>query len=136
MSVSRVVPSWFFHVTVYVLVVALNCAVYVVAPVIAATAGDQPLNEYEYCAVDALVGVLPLYVGFVPYATPVSVSSTVPSWFFHVTVYFLVAALNCAVYVVAPVIAATAGDQPVNVYEYCAVDAFVGVLPLYVGVVP
>ena len=77
-----------------------------------------------------------MYVGVVPYATPVSVSRTVPSWFFHVTVYVLVVLLNCAVYVVSPLIAPTAGLHPVNVYAYCAVDAFVGVEPLYVGVVP
>ena len=49
------------------------------------TAGVQPSNVYVYCASAALVGVAPSYVGVAPYAT-VSVSSVVPSSFFHVTV--------------------------------------------------
>ena len=45
------------------------------------------MNVYVYCALPVFVGVAPLYSGVAPYATLVSVSRTVPSWFFHVTVY-------------------------------------------------
>jgi len=59
-----------------------------------------------------------------------SSSNTVPSSFFHVTVYLFVVALYCAVYVTFPVTALVSGVHPLNVYVYCAVAAFVGVAPL------
>ncbi len=54
--------------------------------VAAATVGDHPLNVYEYCAVEAFVGVAPLYTGTVPYFTSSVVFNVVPFSFFHVIV--------------------------------------------------
>ena len=125
---SSMVPSWFFHVTVYCLKVSLNCAVYVISPATVDTEGVQPLNVYVYCTVDSVVGVAPLYIGVVPYATLASVSSVVLP-FFQVTVYCLKVSLNCAVYVTTPVTFDIAGDQPLNAYVYCSSAAFVGVEP-------
>ena len=71
----------------YFCVDVVYCAVYSMSPVTGDSAGVQPLNVYLYCASSDLDGSSPLYDGVVPYATFVSVSSTVPSKSFHVTVY-------------------------------------------------
>ena len=45
--------------------------------------------------------------------------------------------MNCAVYVASPTTGTTSGDQePLNVYEYCAVAVFVGIAHVYVGISP
>ena len=103
---------------------------YVASLVTASTSGVQPANVYVYCPFAAFVGVVaPSYVGVVPYTTFSSVSSTVPSSFFHITVYLFTVLVYVAVYVASPVTTSTFGVQPSNVYVYCAFAAFVGVAP-------
>ena len=69
-----------------------------------------------------------MYSGASQYAT-ISDCNTVPSSFSNVIKYSFTVLSNCAVYVAHVVTATTAGlHVSLNVYVYCAVAVFVGVV--------
>ena len=50
-------------------------------------------------------------------------------------VYLFMVLANCTVYVASPVTFSMGGFQPLKVYVYLGVEAFVGVSPGYTGMV-
>jgi hypothetical protein len=72
---------------------------------------------YSNSSVDPLVGMLPLYVGMVPYSTS-PVSNTVSSSSFHVAVYLFVMYLYVALYSADHVTSEISGSHHANSYEY------------------
>ena len=110
-----------FIVTIYLLIVSSNCAIYSAHVSTGIIAGFQlPLNVYHVCAVDVFFGVSHAYSGVSPYST-ISLWITSPSQSMNFIKYFLVISSYCAVYSAHVSTGTISGFHLINVYPVCAV---------------